>query len=299
MFKLEMHSHTFSGSSDKVLPVEVAVEEAQKNDINGIMITNHYGTLSIENMPGSTISEKLSNWFDIIVKAKHIGERVGIKVYAGIEYTTEKYQHFSIVGFDGSSFPDIQKDYAYLRKYADGNGYFLIQNHPVRSSNPIDVIEYDRGIGYELYNLHYLSRLWSDSIRVRRATEHLNPMYTIGTDCHCKEDVGKSYMLFNDMQKNEIELAEALRNNMGTPKVFFKRLREGLTDMELNILADIGDFMVEYNVPPTIDDVYRRNLNYIPGDVFSGVQSLKRHGLIYGYGVHNDLLVAANVGYNY
>lgn len=247
MFKLEMHSHTFPASCDSHLSAMELVDEAKIKGYNGILVTNHYDVAQLVKyaipglvkactedcrycrLHGDEIKEMWSNdrkqhifdigaytyWHDIEC-AQEYGRAVGVRVYAGCEYTVAGNTHVSIIGLSREEFlalrlkpeQSIEELIEIKRLYEN---VIFIMNHPPHNKN-VDVAKYVDG--YELINTkhnEYDARMALEFMKAYSGDRSIEDMITVcGGDIHRAADLGKECVILEYEPDNELELSEML-----------------------------------------------------------------------------------------
>lgn len=226
MFKIEMHAHTFPGSSDSQLYGWELVAAVKKKGLDGVVVTNHYDTYQINRFNGSCVKENIGYWREDIARTKEAGIKEDIRVYSGIEYTVSNKLHLSILGInDGMELPMPEMPYDEVMEFAEKFDLLVINNHPVRGAvcNRSEIM-IDHRLGYELYNTKDGSEMWKDSYSVLRYTEWMNPVYIVGGDVHIAGHLGLGWMEFPTLPADERDMVRMLRN--GECQIGLKRLKD-------------------------------------------------------------------------
>lgn len=242
MYKIELHSHTFPSSCDSHLLPTTLVENAHQRGYHGIVISNHFEKSQIAKMyrhdynmckwecercpqgiRGKTYDMAdhktlYREWFLDLSRAQIRGKQLGVKVYAGCEYSVKNIDaHISILGLTLQEFLEAEffpeEDIYYLQlfreKYPD---MLLIQNHPDRSKviytpNLVDA--------YERFNTKHIDYRGCDSAPQivdkfdRKSFRRF--LFVCGADIHDVGDFGISYMDFDNLPEDEHELAREIR----------------------------------------------------------------------------------------
>ena len=157
MFKYETHLHTFPVSRCATSTVEENLAFYKKLGYDGVFITNHFldGNINIDSQ--KSYSEKIEFYFSDYEKGVEIGEKLGIKVFCGVELSY-KGTDFLVYGLDKEWFinhPEIlnMKKTDEL-KFMIEQGAFVIQAHPYREAPYIDHVRlFPRSVhGVEVVN---------------------------------------------------------------------------------------------------------------------------------------------------
>ena len=145
MFKYEMHSHTKIASGCGIFSAEEIVDFFVKQDYTGLCITDHFfnGNCAVDNnLPWKQKVEKYCSAYE---KVKEIGDKKGLDVFFGFEYTCNNGASrdslfgtdFLIYGLDKNWL--LSKDESILSmpvnvfmKMVKEEGGFVVQAHPFR-----------------------------------------------------------------------------------------------------------------------------------------------------------------------
>ena len=145
MFKYEMHSHTKIASRCGRFSAEEIVDFFVKQDYTGLCITDHFfnGNCTVDkNLPWKQKVEKYCSAYE---KVKEIGDKKGLDVFFGFEYTCNNEAprdslsgtDFLIYGLDKNWL--LSKDESILSmpvndfmKMVKEEGGFVVQAHPFR-----------------------------------------------------------------------------------------------------------------------------------------------------------------------
>lgn len=137
-YKYETHAHT-SGLSrcGKISPRDLVRFYAEL-DYAGIFVTNHFGPDEDE-----AWSDRVELLYDHYKQAFEEGEKLGIDVFFGWEYSCSHTHDFLTYGLDEQwlySHPEIAEmnTYEYLQ-FARKSGGFIIHAHPFRENNQAEI----------------------------------------------------------------------------------------------------------------------------------------------------------------
>lgn len=233
MFKVELHSHCRWGSCDGALNEREIVQLLKEFGYDGFVLSNHYDMVQLKKFlykdymniscsdeqkcPFKTTTSKYnatesellscySTWLGSIKLAKSVADKVGIKCYAGMEYTLNNGNHIGVIGCTIEDFEQEfvkpERDIHYITDYAHRHGAITVNNHPYRRSNEPEVFV----DGYEIVNTkHDMLDVYTES-GFNHKSGRLG-LFVCGSDIHEKKHVGRSYTLFNDEPKDEKQLA--------------------------------------------------------------------------------------------
>ncbi len=208
---IDMHAHSSGISRCCLIPAEKVVEEAKSAGIDGIILTNHYIFYYAKEGEYGDLAKRYVEEYE---HAKKCGERIGCKVFFGIEVTM-KYDskvHLLIYGVR----PDfilkhseifsysLEKLYSEVKK----DGGIVCQAHPFRGNdnkvqdlNFLDAIEIN---SHPLYEGTHAEEI------IKIATEG-GVMVTSGGDFHADTHRPKCGVYFPDDLKDCIELSNWLK----------------------------------------------------------------------------------------
>ena len=143
MYKYETHLHTFPVSRCAKASVKESLEYYKTLGYDGVFITNHFldGNINIDKE--ASYKEKIEFYFSDYEKGLEIGEKIGIKVFCGIELSYGGTD-FLVYGLDKKWFlshPEIMEmKRSDELKFMIENGALIIQAHPFREASYIDHI---------------------------------------------------------------------------------------------------------------------------------------------------------------
>lgn len=196
MYKYETHLHTMPVSRCAVATVEESLKFYKNLGYDGVFITNHFldGNINID--PDASYAEKIEFYFSDYEKGIEIGEKIGIKVFCGVEISY-KGTDFLIYGLDKEWYlnhPEIMDmkksdELTFMRE----NGAFIIQAHPYREDFYIDHIRlFPRHVhGVEIVNA---SRNEAENNMAKAYCESYGLIEFAGSDNHkaaqCKNLAG-------------------------------------------------------------------------------------------------------------
>ncbi len=157
MFLYETHLHTKPVSRCGVATVEESLQFYKKLNYDGVFITNHFLDGNFNYDKTCPYSEQIEFYFSDYEKGKALGEKLGIKVFCGVELSY-RGTDFLIYGLDKQWYldhPEIMemKKSDELRFMID-SGALVIQAHPFREASYIDHIRlFPRCVhGVEIFN---------------------------------------------------------------------------------------------------------------------------------------------------
>lgn len=163
---IDMHAHSKGISRCCKADIEQVLTASLQNKIDGIVLTNHYTDLYLEDYAG--IDDFVKKYIAEYHKAVLLGQRLGCKVFFGIEVSMKLYRkvHLLIYGVSPEFiqkhpflFDMSQQDLYNLVKQ---NGGILVQAHPFRYGEHLLDLEYLDGLeisSHPKYKTTYSSRI--------------------------------------------------------------------------------------------------------------------------------------------
>lgn len=209
LFKIETHCHTKEVSSCSLLPGRVLVNIYKTAGYDAITITDHFysGWFNLDNGTDSEL-ERYCKGYD---EAKDEGEKLGLKVYHGVEYRFNDSQNdYLLYGADKEALKkalymfssDIHDFYKWVK---EGDMAFY-QAHPFRDGMkraPSTALD-----GIEIYNMHPDHNSRNDMAIEHAAKEGLRGLS--GSDAHQDWHVGRGGIISSYLPENETELTKLI-----------------------------------------------------------------------------------------
>lgn len=186
MYKYETHLHTAETSACASATGAEQARRYKAEDYDGIFVTDHFfnsNTTVPRDLPWAERAELYCKGYE---NAKAEGDRIGLKVFFGIEYT---YQGADILvyGLDKQwllDHPDCDRDFYAFREEAKASGALLIHAHPFREAYYLREIKLlpQWVDGVEVYNSGNCDDVYND--RAEWYAEQFGFRMTAGTDNH-------------------------------------------------------------------------------------------------------------------
>lgn len=208
--RLELHAHTSPASTCAQLTTEEVLTTFKNDGYDGIAITNHFYSRE-----GYTMKGQVDLFRSELYSALEMGEKLGIKVYAGAELRFSKVNDndYLFFGYDPDDLYYIRQllelDLETFVKNYKTDDMFLIQAHPFRDrmerNNP-ELLD-----GVEVFNMHpnHNSRV---AVAARFANEQGKVM-TMGTDFHHPNHDNLCATRAPYLPENEKELVKLLKSD--------------------------------------------------------------------------------------
>jgi len=218
-YRIELHAHTKPHSGcGEAEPEKLAELYAQKG-YDGIVVTNHFMGLcdGKEYIKGETKEEQLKFYLSGYEEAKKAGEKLGLKVYLGIEirFSKENNNDYLIYGADEEvasiCYDNFREDLQYFRENVKLPKSVFVQAHPFRPGvEPADPALLD---GVETFNMHpgHNQRV---IFACKFAKENNFKIRTVGSDFHHinQGHEGVSALRTKVLPKDSFHLAEILKS---------------------------------------------------------------------------------------
>ena len=220
MYKYETHLHTSPVSKCGSATVSETLDFYKEMQYDGVFITNHFldGNINIDwDVP---YAEKIEFYFSDYEAAVAYGEKIGIKVFCGVELSY-KGTDFLIYGLDkewylqNPQIMDMKKteELAFMME----QGALVIQAHPYREADYIDHIRlFPRSVhGVEIINA---SRTDAENHMVKLYQEQYGLIPFAGSDNHGAGKVRKFAGMESESPINSVaEFTEAVKNGKMNP----------------------------------------------------------------------------------
>ncbi len=209
---IDLHAHTSGISQCCRIAADEVMKTATDAGIDGLVLTNHYQKSYVGDGGAAEFAER---YIEEYFYAEECGRREGIRVYRGIELSTELYPHVHILiyGVDDDfirrnpeMFDYTQKE---LYKKVKENGGIMIQAHPFRNGTTVLDTDYLDGIEINCHPLYKNS--YSDEI-LRIAAEN-SLTVTCGGDYHADTYRPKCGVYLPDDIKGIKDLTEYLKES--------------------------------------------------------------------------------------
>ena len=219
--EFETHCHTKEVSPCSKLSAEELVGLYHKHGYYALFITDHFHVDVFENpkMAHKSWEEKVDHYMEGYRRAKTEGDRLGVKVFFGMECTPVQSPYdFLVYGADeaflkesGPFYQMEMKDFFHLM---DTNGKIVFQAHPYRYGLEPENPAYYHGI--EIFNAHprHQSR---NNLALKFAFEH--QLWTIaGSDVHQPMDAARSGVMMPESVDSEKAFVDYYKNE-GSPEL--------------------------------------------------------------------------------
>lgn len=192
MFKYDTHVHTSETSRCAKTTAVETVRLYKAAGYDGIVITDHFCTSFFDSIPGETWAAKVDQFLDGYRQAFAEGNKIGLKVFLGIELLFEEnFNDYLIYGFDESFLYDnsglCKLGLNDFKDFIKGTEIMTVQAHPFRRYiTPVDPGLLD---GVEVYNGN--PRHDSQNHLALQFANKYNLIKSSGSDFHQIEDLAK------------------------------------------------------------------------------------------------------------
>lgn len=215
--KIDMHTHCLPISRCAHHKPEELPQIFMANGIDAIVLTNHCYPAHCEPL-SLDLNEQAKIYIDIFHKCKKAGEKIGLKVFFGVEIkliNELNKPEFLLYGLSEedflSSYPLYNKSQKELFDFCNQKNILMVQSHPFRAEQgyaPADM-RYVHGI--EVYNPHPLF-----DARFEKALQLAidnNKIKTSGSDFHSKDQVGRAGMIVPDDINDQFMLRDFIKKD--------------------------------------------------------------------------------------
>ena len=215
--KIDMHTHCLPVSKCAHHEPELLPQIFKDSGIDAIVLTNHCDPVDCDRL-APTLKEQALAYVDAYHRCKKTGDKIGIKVFFGVEVklTNEPNQpEFLLYGISEkdflTSYPLYTISQQKLYEFCLQKDILLVQAHPYRTEQgyaPADM-RYLHGI--EIYNPHLrFEARYEQSLTLALKN---NKIKTAGSDFHIKDQAGLSGMIVPETICDQFALRDYLKQN--------------------------------------------------------------------------------------
>ena len=216
MFKIETHMHTAEGSACATLPAKKQIMQYKKAGYDGVIVTDHF-------VNGNSAVDRSLSWelqmdqqFKGYELASKKGQKIGIKVYQGIEFAFHGTE-FLVIGLGKEWFIEHEElkmapPEVFLDKFLEA-GAAVIQAHPFREAPYISKIRlYPENVdAIEVFN-HRNQVSWNE--KALALAKGYNLPMTAGSDCHHKGECHSGIIVDRVIETTE-DLIKLIKSGQG------------------------------------------------------------------------------------
>lgn len=220
-YRIELHAHTKPHSICSEIPPEKLVDIYTEKGYDGIVVTNHFMGYNLhkdgEYLLGETKEERLKYYLSGYSETKEAGEKLGLKVYLGLEirFSKENENDYLIYGVDeeivSACYDNFREDLAYFRENVPLPKSVIVQAHPFRDG--MELINPELLDGVETFNMHP-GHNQRTGFACRYARENNLKIRTAGSDFHHlnRGHEGVSALRTKVLPRDSFHLAEILKS---------------------------------------------------------------------------------------
>lgn len=210
-FKIDLHTHTNPASPCSDISPKRLTKAYKELGFDGFVLTNHFIDFLLKSDNPKQVSKTyLKDYYE----TKEAGEKLGLKVYLGMEVRfPENCNDYLVYGISESDikeiFSYIHGDYISFYKSFKNDKNVILQAHPFRNNMVLQNPDYLDGI--ETFNVHpnHNSRV---AVATNYAAKHSNFIKTCGTDFHHEGHQGLGATLIKELPEDSFGIAEILKS---------------------------------------------------------------------------------------
>lgn len=217
MYKYETHLHTQNCSACSFSTPKQMVDALKEQGYAGTIITNHF-------YHGNTAIDRGLPWREFVecyekdyLEAKEYGEKVGVKVFFGIEEGVGGGKEVIICGITPEALKNCEDFVNYtteqMSSFVHENGGIIIAAHPFRKRSYISDPDtepnpafFDAIEGFNLGNAE------EENTKGLEFAKNCGLPSTSGGDVHVAEHVGRSGIVFDYPIETDKQLVEGIKS---------------------------------------------------------------------------------------
>lgn len=193
MYKIETHLHTSEVSGCGQVRAADMIKRYHAAGYHTVFVTDHFQSSSLDPMGDIPWADKITIFFSGYYRAKAMGDKLGVTVLPGAEFTFKgspnHYLAYGITREFLTAHPDVNKlTIEEFVSLARENHLFLVQAHPFRDESCYPTPQYVEG--FEVFNSNPRHNDYNDKAALCAADNGLPA--TGGSDAHRPEDVALS-----------------------------------------------------------------------------------------------------------
>jgi hypothetical protein len=209
---VETHFHTAETSPCSHVAAAEGIRMYARLGYHMVVVTDHFQSGWFERRPESGWADRVSVWLRGWKAARKEGDRLGLRVLLGMEFTFPGTRDDMLVyGLSEErilAHPDMHRlGPAGLKRLAGEENLLLVQAHPFRSY--VSQIYEDLVDGLEVYNGN--PRHHSDNDRAARLAREKGWVALSGSDFHQREDAGRGGIWLPEAPVDTVAFADLLR----------------------------------------------------------------------------------------
>lgn len=211
--KIDMHTHCKPVSECAHHQPEEIPEMFKNAGIDAIVLTNHCYPRHLIRL-SDNLKEQAEIFVETYRKCKKKGEKIGLKVFFGVELkliNEDKQPEYLLYGLSEEdyidSFPLYDKTQKEVFDFCNKKDILMVKAHPF-IDGPTDM-NYVHGV--EVYNPHPLRNpYYEESLELALSN---NKIKTSGADFHVKQQAGDAGLIIPDEISDQFQLRDYLKEN--------------------------------------------------------------------------------------
>ena len=231
---IDLHAHSSGISRCCQIPAEEVLKTAKEYGIDGIVLTNHYQKSYLQNDDADAFAKAYVEEFHYTEK---IAEELGMKVFFGVEVTTELYKnvHMLVYGVPEKFVLEnprvFELNQEELYKLVKVYGGVLVQAHPFRNGCTVLDTAYLDGVEINCHPL-YGNSYQKDLMEIAAENKLL---LTCGGDYHADTYRAHCGMYLPDDIGNNNELRDYLLDTKEVKLCIHEPNEETSADVSVNL----------------------------------------------------------------
>lgn len=231
---IDLHAHSSGISRCCQIPAEEVLKTAKEYGIDGIVLTNHYQKSYLQNDDADAFAKAYVEEFHYTEK---IAEELGMKVFFGVEVTTELYKNVHMLVYGVSEKFVLENPRVFelnqeeLYKLVKVYGGVLVQAHPFRNGCTVLDTAYLDGVEINCHPL-YGNSYQKDLMEIAAENKLL---LTCGGDYHADTYRPHCGMYLPDDIGNNNELRDYLLDTKEVKLCIHEPNEETSADVSVNL----------------------------------------------------------------
>ena len=213
--KLDMHVHCLPVSGCARIEAEDVPESMKNAGIDAFVLVNHCYHHHCNKL-GDTYEKQARAYLDTYYKCKAAGEKLGVKVFFGVELkliNVEGTPEFLLYGISEEAFLNSYPLYKSSQKevfdFCNENDILMVQAHPFREEQGYSPANPELMHGIEVYNPHpYFDSRFEKGLAFAKENGLLK---TAGADFHYTDQAGNAGMIVPDTITDQFMLRDYLK----------------------------------------------------------------------------------------
>ena len=210
----ETHFHTSETSVCGKIPAAEGIALCRERGYAAVIVTDHYVQAFFAEREALSWQEKMDCWLNGYKAAKEAGDRLGVRVYLGMEW---RYmagpEDFLVYGITEEFLRETPELYRILPEefaaLCRKQGFFFAETHPFRFNMRRLEPSYLQGV--EVFNGNMRHDSHNDQAQAFCRENGLVPLS--GSDFHERDDIARGGIYLTELPRNEAALAELIAEN--------------------------------------------------------------------------------------